>query len=115
MRLKPDVVLANLRPQTVLAMQVAESVIKRIAGVGFELRITSGSDGKHPGKPVAGEATDPHYTGRAFDFGIKDIPEAMRQQVIFALADALGPQYRVFHESIGQPNEHGHVQYEGAI
>jgi len=111
MRLKADVLLGQLKTQTLAGMVIADYVLKKIAD--RELRVTSGSDGKHGGKGVAGEARDPHYTGRAFDFGIKEVPVNLRAQVVDEIRTALGPSFRVLWESQGSPNEHVHVQYEG--
>ncbi len=114
MQIKDSVRLAALLPQTVLAIMVANSVWGRVGQT--ELTVTSCNDGAHAGKPaVKYEARDPHYSGRAADLRIKDVPVNLRGQVVDAFRAALGPSYRVLWESQGTDNEHVHVQYEGAI
>ena len=111
MMLKDSVRLGGLLPQTVLAYVIAESVFQRVAGSGC--RMTSCNDSQHGGHPVAGENKDPHYTGRAIDLGIKEIPVAVRGTLVNALGAALGTEYDVLWEARGTDNEHLHIQYTG--
>lgn len=80
------------------------------------LTVTSANDSRHGGHGIAGEPLDPHYTDRAVDVRLNDIlPLEHRGQLVTLTEDHLSPDYQVFHESPGTPNEHMHLQYSGAI
>lgn len=74
------------------------------AALGFDLTITSGSDGVHSGP------TDPHYTGKAYDFRLKTLAPEERLAVVAGFTAELGKAFFVFHEAAGTSNEHLHVQ-----
>ncbi len=108
MRIKGDVDVRVLSPQMVLAAIVVESVFKEF---GVDAEITSGNEGTHPGKPVAGDDKDPHYTGHANDYGVKRVAPERRQALFDELVARLGPQFVVRWEARGTPEEHVHIQF----
>lgn len=97
MQIKAGVKLNNLKPQTVVAMVVTESIFQQ---VGFPFVITSGSEGKHmPGSK--------HVEGLAFDFRTRELPEAAKDDVFGYLKGDLGKDFDVIREG-----DHGHVEYD---
>lgn len=64
--------------------------------------ITCGSDGHGP--------NDPHTFGFAVDIRSKHYSSYDIQNVLGWLIRYLGPRYTVIHESIGEDNEHIHIQ-----
>lgn len=74
------------------------------AALGFDLTITSGSDGVHSGPQ------DPHKTGRAYDFRLKTLGDDEQQAVVAGFTAELGPAFFVLHEAAGTSNEHLHIQ-----
>ena len=94
MRLKEGVRVAGVRPEIVLAMQVAEVVYQEHQS---ELVITSVTEGTH-------SPTSLHYSGAAFDCRIWNVnPRAVRD----SLADRLGEDYDVVLE-----RTHLHVEFQ---
>ena len=103
--MKSGVKLAELTPQVVLALVIADELWR---DRGSDLRITSANDGIHPG----GLRPSFHPKGQAVDLGIKDIPEGNRMALITALADRLGAEFDVLWEHRGTDNEHIHLQWD---
>ena len=111
--LKPGVSLGELKPQTLLGAIIAAGVFERH---GYDMVITSANDGEHAGHPVAGEAADPHYTGRALDFRFNAaslIPAEERPKIYDDVKRALGENYYTKHEKEGTVEEHIHMQHMG--
>ena len=106
--LKDGVRLGGLVPQMVLAARIIEARYDRL---GVECVITSGNDSTHSGKPVAGDAVDPHYAGKALDVRIQTVPVDQREGLVTTIQAALGSEFVVLHEGAGTSNEHLHVQY----
>lgn len=102
-RLKPGVRLAQLAPQIVLAIATAESIWSKHGGT--TLVITSCNDGKHSERSF-------HYQGKAVDLRTKNLPDFARGQAVQELREALGLEFDVLHEAVGQKNEHAHVEYD---
>ena len=97
MKLKHSVKLGDLKPQTVLAMQVAAEVYRE---VGAEFVITSVNDSKHMTNSL-------HYSGYAFDCRIWTLEEDMRQSVTNDISAALGEDFDVVLES-----DHIHLEWD---
>lgn len=93
-RLKPGVRAAGIRPEIVLAIQVAEGIWH---AQGRELVVTSLTDGHH-------SRTSLHYAGAAADFRIWDIDAERASR---ELADALGEDYDVVFEG-----DHIHCEFQ---
>ena len=87
MRLKYGVSVAGVRPEIVLAMQVAESVLREL---GEELVVTSCLDGQHGRNSL-------HYVGLAFDLRTRDL-KVDPSEVTARLREALGPQFDIVLE-----------------
>ena len=69
-----------------------------------ECTITSANDSKHSEKSL-------HYNGCALDFRTKDYAgdkQALRDRI----KAALGPDFDVVLEALGEDNEHIHVEYD---
>jgi hypothetical protein len=94
MHLKPGVRAAGIRPEIVLALQVAEGVW---AAQGQALVVTSLTEGRH-------SRTSLHYAGAAADLRIWDLDaERARRE----LAEALGEDYDVVLE-----RDHIHCEFQ---
>lgn len=101
MRLKEGVSLLGLRTETLLGMQVADSVYLDMTGQ--EMVVTSVSDGKHKRQSA-------HKTGRAFDCRTKGHPSPgiIRTEI----AERLGKEFDVILEAVNEPNEHIHCEWD---
>ncbi len=85
-----------MRPEIVLAMQVAESVLREF---GTELTVTSCLEGRHRRNSL-------HYAGLAFDLRTRDL-EVDPSEVTARLRKALGPEFDVVLEPT-----HIHVEFQ---
>lgn len=92
--LKRSVRVAGMRPETVLAIQVAEGIW---ASQGADLVVTSITDGKH-------SKTSLHHSGAACDLRIWDIDA---QKARDELQEALGVDYDVVLEE-----DHIHCEFQ---
>ena len=99
--LKAGVRLAELQPQTVLAMLIVHSILARS---GTQCVITSCNDSKHSDASL-------HYQGRAFDFRTKTY-KFDKQALIQEIRAALGEEFDVLLEDEDGPNQHAHVEYD---
>lgn len=104
LRFKPEVRLKDLKPQTVLAMVVVENAFRQL---GKDCLITSVNDGGH----MTGSK---HYSGLAFDFRTKSLPDLETKQALIANIKLALPdfEYDVILEFPGVYNEHGHCEYD---
>ena len=96
-----------------LAMREAATAVEECyTYAGYICVVTSGDEEstKHSGRPVMGDARDPHYEGKALDFRINNVPEEKRLRLVDAIRLALGDDFVVLWEGKGTPNEHLHVQ-----
>ena len=104
LRLKQGVRLANLQPQVVLALQVAEGVYRDVAGV--DCWMTSGNDGQHRRGSL-------HFSGNAADLRVHNIPgDTVAREVASTLREALGEDFDVVLEALGTMNAHIHLEYQ---
>lgn len=92
-----------LKATTARILDVVSEVWKQN---GFRATVTSGEDGSHM-------AQSKHYTGDAIDFRTKDV---LNRNTLSAMVNLvrlrLGSDYDVLLESLNQPNEHLHVEYD---
>ena len=102
LELKAGVRVLGLRPELLLAIQVAEGLWAEHGTP--TLVITAGIDGAHKRQSF-------HYSGVAVDLRINTVAPAQRDALVTKLRAALGPDYTVIHEAIGQPGEHVHVHF----
>ena len=86
---------------------VVDSVYRR---GGYEATLTSGSDGQHVGKPVAGDTLDPHYTGKALDFRTNDLKPEDLPHITEALKLCLGDEFVVLSEASHLHIQYGHIE-----
>ena len=103
MKLKHGVRLTDLTPQMAIAACIVRDVYAEL-DPGASCTITSANDSKH------GENSW-HYKGRALDFRTHDFT-GDKQQLLYVLKDALGPEFDVLLEGAGTPNEHIHCEWD---
>ena len=99
--IKGGVRLLGVVPQMFFAASVAEGIWRE---QGVPLVVTGGIEGLHS------EASD-HYAGRALDFRTKNLAPGKAPEVVAQLKAALGEDFFILHELIGQPAEHAHVSW----
>lgn len=100
MQLKAGVRLLGMKPETVLAVIVAESVYRTH---GFDLVITSAVDGTHT-------RASKHYSGCAVDFRTNHVPAATQKLIVADLSKALGGDFDAILEK-----DHIHVEYDPKV
>lgn len=96
-KLKPGVSVNGLRPEMVLAAGVVEGIF--LAG-GYEVVITSGTDGNH-------SRGSRHYVGHALDFRTRHIPREEWNKLADQIRDALGPDFQLVIEKT-----HFHLEFD---
>lgn len=94
MRIKSGVRLLGLRPEVVLALQVADTIL---ALSGADLVVTSAIDGTHTRASL-------HYTGCAVDLRRPAIRAA---EIVQELKEALGADFDVILET-----DHVHCEFQ---
>lgn len=99
MELKAGVQLANLSPQIVLALTMADQAYRAI---GVSMVVTSISDGKH-------SAGSLHYSGQAADLRTRTVPVKQRQALRDTIARTVGSEFDVVLES-----DHIHLEFDPA-
>lgn len=95
--IKPGVRVSGLRPELLLAIQIAHSVFNAYSE--RDMRITSVVDGKHSVGSL-------HYVGHAVDLGISGLtvkPATLKAEI----AEALGADYDVVLET-----DHLHIEFQ---
>jgi len=94
---KQGVKLAQLQPQIVLGLLAVHSIFE---GFGYELVITSVSDGKHKTNSL-------HYAGSAVDIRTRDLQASDVPLIISNIKSALGSNFDVIFEVT-----HIHIEYD---
>jgi len=103
LEIKRGVSLYGLRPEILVALQVAQSVFDQ---QGFKTIITSASDGEHSRGSL-------HYLGLAIDLRVKHIPhDRIKKDVANMIRARLGKEFDVVLEGLGTPYEHIHIEYQ---
>lgn len=97
MRIKSGAKLLGITPQIIIGASVADELYREM---GFDMRITCGTDGKH----MTGSA---HYEGNAIDLGVIGLSTAQVITVVKELKARLGPEFDVVNES-----DHIHVEWD---
>lgn len=98
LKLKPGTRILGIKPETVLAIAVAQSVFD---SKGYDCTITSGVDGRH-------SRGSRHYSGYAFDLRTRHLPDTdAKQRIHLLLKQALGADFDVILEPT-----HIHVEYD---
>ncbi len=101
MKLKAGVRLDMLQPQIVLAAVIVNEIY---AAHETECIITSCNDSVHKDDSL-------HYSGNAIDVRTKNVmgdKNALRNEI----ASAVGADFDVILESLGENNEHLHIEYD---
>ena len=98
MKLKRGVRVRGVRPETVLAMMIAESILSERH---IEFTITSCTEGKHSRGSL-------HYSGGAFDMRSRDMSSQLQKiRIVDDLKEALGIDFDVVLEKT-----HIHVEFQ---
>lgn len=84
--------------------RILEALKSISTSLGFDITVTSGSDGAHSGP------SDPHHSGNALDIRSNDLSDDNKHSVLEGLKAELGPKFYAFLESPDTPNEHIHCQ-----
>jgi hypothetical protein len=100
--LKPGVKLTDLQPQMVLGAVIVAGVYE--AHGAQQCVLTSVNDSKHGLDSL-------HYKGRAGDFRTKDF-SGNKLALRDAVREALGPDFDVVLEHVGEEQEHIHVEWD---
>jgi hypothetical protein len=102
-RLKSSVSLNRVQPQLAIGINIVESIL---TGYGISPVITSVNDSKHMNGSL-------HYAGKAADFRTHDWPETLEKTIVVAaVSSALGLEWDVVLEALGEDNEHMHVEWD---
>jgi hypothetical protein len=72
---------------------------------GADCWITSANDGKHKQGSF-------HYTDRALDFRLHNVPAVKRANLVRDIKEALGADWDVIWEGAGTENEHLHIEMD---
>lgn len=103
MYLKYSVLVEGIRPETLMAVMIANDVWK---SAGYEMTLTSIKDSAHRTGSL-------HYKGWAVDIRTKDLPDLpTKQELIGALRSRLTRDYDIVFEDQGGDNEHLHVEFD---
>lgn len=97
MRLKAGVKVAGVKPETLIAMMVAQEVCREC---GYEFVVTSVREGQHMAKSL-------HYQGMAFDMRTRHMAPAQIPVIRDLIAKRLGPDYDVVIEAT-----HIHIEHD---
>ena len=97
MRLKEGVSVTGVRPELLLALQIADGVY---AAFGHELVVTSLNDGKH-------SRTSLHYAGAAADLRTRDLQPGIVPKLVDSMRAALGVDFDVVLE-----RDHIHLEWQ---
>ncbi len=81
-------------------LTIAAAAINASEGLGFDVVITSGTDGKHMRQSK-------HYDGNALDIRTVNIPRTARAPYLAQLRVRLGEDYDVIDEG-----NHIHIEYD---
>jgi hypothetical protein len=95
--LKPGARITGLRNEALFAVYVAYSIY---ADEGYDMIITSGTDGSH-------SRGSEHYKGDAFDLRTRHLGAGEAEKIRDMLASALGSEFDVVLEST-----HIHVEFD---
>ena len=97
MRIKKGASVTGIRPEIVIAILVAQTIVE---SAGVELVITSGTDSKH-------SVTSLHYAGGAIDIRINKMDDGVPETVRGKIKAALGIDFDVILE-----RTHIHIEHQ---
>ena len=107
--LAPHVQMFGLRPETLLAIQVAYSIWKNYFSEPSPMIITSIVDGDHDGGPLE---TSSHYSGTAFDIDLGMMSSEDRQSYADTLEAALTKEFHLhLYNDPAEKSPHVHIAY----
>ena len=100
--IKQGVSLKGLQPQMAIAYAIVQDLYRQFS---YGATITSGNDGVHmPGNC--------HYTGDALDFRTHHLERPDFRVMMDEIKAALGQEFDVVIENVGEPNEHLHIEWQ---
>ena len=103
MPLKSCVRLHGISPEILVAYIEAQPIFKKY---DYPCIMTSCKDGKHSN-------TSLHYVGDAIDLRSKHIPAmSTKRLIIKEMIEALGDEFDIMLEDIGEPREHIHIEFQ---
>jgi len=102
-QIKTGVDLRVLAPQWAIAYPIIRDSFQNR---GYSCVVTSGND-SHADKPKS-----LHPSGRALDFRTRHIPMIDKVPIVNDIKKALGEQWDVVLESVGQDREHLHAEFD---
>lgn len=108
LKLKTGVNPKGIQPELLLAIQIVTQIYK---DYGYDAVITSLFDGKH------GAHTLHQRDGicRAADFRTKHVKLMDKAALVQSIKDAVGDNYDVLLEHVGEVNEHLHLEFDQKI
>ena len=102
LKLKRGVRIAGIRPECVLAMNICADIY---AHHGQDCIVTSGGDPPHG-------LTSLHWAGSAFDLRTRNLTGDLKEPVTQAIKAALGRDFDVLFEHLGELREHLHIEFQ---
>jgi hypothetical protein len=106
-QIKLGVDLRILAPQWAIGYPIVQQAF---LSRGYSCVVTNGNE-RTPEQLVAKPNTL-HPSGRALDFRTKHVPMSEKLPLVQALKEALGAQWDVELERVGQEQEHVHVEFD---
>ena len=102
-QVKEGVIFKALKPQIYIILPALDAIFDK---VNRNCVITSAADGTHKQGSF-------HYKDLALDLRSHDLPnEQVKLEVLQALKDALGENYDMILENLGNPSEHFHIEFD---
>ena len=103
--IKPGVIFKQLRPEIYGLFSILD---RTWANYGQQCVITSANDGRHKTGSL-------HYHDLALDVRTKNLgSDSNKKAAALLLAHELGGNYDVILESLGEVNEHIHIEFDPA-
>ena len=106
-QIKPGVDLRNLAPQWAIAYPIIRDCFQNR---GYSCVVTNGNE-RTP-EQLAAKPNTLHPSGRALDFRTRHIPMLDKIPIVNDMKQALGAQWDVVLERVGQDQEHCHIEFD---
>lgn len=101
-RLKKGVKISGLRPEIILGLAIIDSILSL---KGYDTVVTSCNDGNH-------SYGSKHYSGLALDIRSKHIAsDGLKKEFFKLFKSALGEEFDIILENLGETEEHYHMEY----
>jgi hypothetical protein len=106
-QIKPGVDLTTLAPQWAIAYPIIRDCFQNR---GYSCVVTNGNE-RTPAQ-LAKTPTTLHPSGKALDFRTRHIPMMDKVPIVNDITHALGAQWDVVLENVGQDQEHVHIEFQ---